>query len=445
MRDGNPLKHLIPLGVAILLLLGAMLHDFLLDKETTGDEPIFTSGGLVDSTPYIDVRFHGGKKGDRFDDKEPNPTMRFGVVTLKDSKQDKKLTFDEWGRSNNTCVTVDSFTTLFGSSSGNWVDLSAPLGKDAEGNERVGRRSVWALRNANVHITQEVERIRGDVSGKLDTCLVRYTLENKDARPHRVGIRFLLDTFIGANDGVPFTIPGSSGLCDTREQFQGNTVPAYIEALENESLTNPGTIARIQFRLGEKIDPPDRVLLGGWPDSNLQVLGYESANAQQTLWEVPFTNIKELHEQGKKVGKNLAPDSAVTLYWGPAPLEPGQTRTVGFTYGLGDVSSDQGGGKLALTLGGRLVKGGELTLTALVHQPAPDESLSLDLPAQLELSDGSTQVSVPAVPPGSPRPISTVSWRLLARDSGPCEITVKSNKGAQQTLKLTLKARGPFD
>ena len=48
----------------------------------------------------------------------------------------------------------------------------------------------------------------GEQSRRLDTCLVRYVIENTDVRSHRVGLRFMLDTFIGANDGVPFTIPG---------------------------------------------------------------------------------------------------------------------------------------------------------------------------------------------------------------------------------------------
>ena len=37
--------------------------------------------------------------------------------------------------------------------------------------------------------------------------MVRYQIENKDTQNHKVGLRFLLDTYIGANDGVPFTIP----------------------------------------------------------------------------------------------------------------------------------------------------------------------------------------------------------------------------------------------
>ena len=88
-------------------------------------------------------------------------------------------------------------------------------------------------------------------------------------RPHRVGLRFLLDTFIGANDGVPFLIPGRNQLCDTHLDVQGTDVPLYIQACESDDLAHPGTIARIQFVLGGGLAPPDRVTLGAWPNADL--------------------------------------------------------------------------------------------------------------------------------------------------------------------------------
>ncbi len=42
---------------------------------------------------------------------------------------------------------------------------------------------------------------------------------------HKVGIRVMLDTYIGANDGVPFTIPGKKGFVDTRADFDEEADP----------------------------------------------------------------------------------------------------------------------------------------------------------------------------------------------------------------------------
>src|SRR5262249_8610896 len=100
----------------------------------------------------------------------------------------------------------------------------------------------------------------------LDTCVVRYKIENRDARPHKVGLRILIDTFIGENDGVPFVIPGSPGLVSTSLEMRGNEVPDFIQAQENPSLTDPGTIAQMKLRLGGRIEAPGRVVLTRLPD-----------------------------------------------------------------------------------------------------------------------------------------------------------------------------------
>jgi hypothetical protein len=336
--------------------------------------------------------------------------------------------------------------------------MKQPLGQDRTGRERDGARSVWLLerfkeKEYNVQVTQTVEVVPGEQSGRLDTCLVRYTLENRDRVAHDVGIRFLLDTFIGNNDGVPFTIPGRPGLCSTRERFdRPQDVPDYIQALEHGDLLNPGTVAHLQFRLGNRLEAPTRVQLGGYPDAPLRDLGYAQALAWYTPWDVPFVNIRELVDRARELKERPPrppiPDSAVVLYWHPRPLAPGEKREVGFTYGLGSVASAEGEGKLLLTVGGRTVRGGEFTLTALRHQPVPGERLKLTLPAGgwFELLSPAEQ-DVPRVAPGASRPISTVTWRLKALRSGRVAVVVRSSAGVaqKQSVRISPPAQGVLD
>ena len=144
-------------------------------------------------------------------------------------------------------------------------------------------------------------------------------------------------------------------------------------------------------------------------------------------------------ENGQKVP---APkDSAVTLYWDPQRLDAGKTRDVGFTYGLGNVSSGEGGGHLLLTVGGRLVRDAEFTLTALVANPKPGETLALTLPAGLKLvSGGETQT----VQPGAARDSSTVTWKLRAVRDGEYNLQVKSSNGQTQSQSVTIRSTGVF-
>jgi hypothetical protein len=440
-------RHLIPLGVLALLLLVPIVHDLLLavlPGESAGKDP-----ELSDTNPVVSLRFHDGPKD--ANDRTTEGSMRFGLVMLGErdptgKSRYKRLTYDEWGRSNNTCLKVDGIDSLFGEPPGTWVDRERKLPATSSGRVPDGLVSVWRLPGPKIEVTQTAEIVPGEQSHRLDTCLVRYTIENQDSRPHAVGIRFLLDTFIGANDGVPFTIPGALGLCDTQMRFDTpSAVPDFIQALEKDDLRNPGTVAYLQFRLGTQIESPGRVLLGAWPDERLARLGYPLAQQQYTLWEVPYLSMKELDNQARRVGGHAAFDSAVTMYWDPRPLPAGGKREVGFTYGLGQVVSGEGGGRLALSVGGRLVRNGEFTLTALVHNPEPREKLTLSLPNGLRLANGDLEQEVPAVPTDAARPDSPVTWHIRAGNDGPYELTVRSSKGATQKLRLTIRTRGVFD
>jgi hypothetical protein len=438
-------RHLIPLGLLAAALLTTLVHDLLLPPEDWDS----AAQELIDPNPLIEARFHDGPKDEK--DEGVPATMRFGLVMLRERDpahpdKPKKLTFDEWGRSNNTCLRVDSEEVLFGQPPGRFVAAKEPLGPDTHGRPRNGVGCRWELPRKKVLVTQEVEIVPGEQSRKRDTCLVRYILENKDRQPHRVGIRFLLDTFIGANDGVPFTIPGAAGLCDTQMLFATDAeVPDFIQALENDDLLHPGTVAHLQFKVGHQIESPTKVQLGGWPNHELQQFGFEKAKDMLTLWEVPLIDMRGLDHRAQRIGRRADPDSAVTMYWEERPLPPGKRREVGFAYGLGAVSSGEGGGRLLLTVGGRLVRGGEFTLTALVQNPLPDERLTLTLPPGFKLVEGTAEQVVPPVPAGATRPTSPVTWRVRAADDGRYELLVRSNHGAAQKQPVIIRTKGVFD
>jgi hypothetical protein len=440
---------LLPFGGLLLALLGTLLHDLLLPPDPDA------ALGAIDPTPQIAVRFHDGPK-EGAEMEMPNPTMRFGVVSLRENDpqrpgRSKRLTFDEWGRSNNTCLRIDHAEVIFGERKGTWREREKSLGEDVTGRKREGLASVWEHVESRVVVTQEVEVVPGEQSRKLDTCLVRYTIENTDRKPHHVGIRFMLDTFIGANDGVPFTVPSAAGLCDTSRIFAtAPEVPDFIQALENDDLRKPGTVAHLQLRLGGQIESPSRVTLGGWPNLGFQQFvarntHYKNAHAQNTLWDVPVVRMRELDDLARTVGKTADPDSAVAIYWGERELAPGERRLVGFAYGLGTVSNDESGGRLLLTVGGRLVKNGEFTLTALVANPTRDEHLTLDLPSGFTLVSGTMEQPVPAVPAGAARATSPVTWRIRAGGDGRYELHVRSSQGTTQRQPIRIRTRGVFD
>jgi hypothetical protein len=368
-------------------------------------------------------------------------TMTFGLA-LQDgpdgAARKKRLTFDERGRTNNTCYRIDGKEHLLGYDGGSWATHGEDLGSDGA-QARIGSRSVWMHQAAPVAIAQHVEIIAGPQSGKLDTCLVRYTIENRDTTSHKVGLRFLLDTYIGDRDGVPFAIPKETRLCDTGNDRQGQAVPDFMVAVETGDLTRPGTVAHVGLRLGGRTDLPDRVTLGAWPSK--QKLGARDPRAQDnlTMWDVPVLPLKD------------QADSAVTLYWMEKDLAPGSRREAGFTYGLGSVAADASQGRVGVAVGGAFGPGGELTVLAFVKNPAKGEKLTLELPPGLTLIGGTHEQPVPALPAGAASSCSLVTWR--ARSAPGTETTyafqVRSSQppegGLVQPVSVKIKGNPELD
>lgn len=445
------LLHSIGPILVLLVLLGTVIHDFLLKEEDD------SGPDLLDQTPRLALKFlEGEPPADQI--RVPADIMSFGVAVedLDVRGKGKRLMYDDkgFGRTNNVCLKIDRQEYLFGypivvfedglpkqspKPIGAWMKKAEPLGT-TNGRKRIGTRSVWRIAgpppgSLGIEVTQTVELVPGDQSQLLDTVLIRYTIVNRDSRPHDVGIRFLLDTFIGANDGVPFTIPGRGGLCSTRERFEGEAVPNYIQAVENDNLTNPGTVAQVQLRVGGGLEAPSLVLLGGYPDKPLQdpPLNHRLAAGWVTGWEVPFINIREIEKLRRP------PDSAVTIYWDVKRLESEGKREVGFTYGLGDLNATNDG-RLALTVAGDAVRGSEFSLTALRRDPVAGERLKLILPPDsgLEIVGGASEQPVPPVEAGAARPISTATWRLRGKRKGRFDVTVESSEGPRQVKKIQI-------
>lgn len=422
-------KRLLPAALLGLVIVVMVIHDLFFTSVGLGD-----GGGLLDTTPRIELHWHPA--ADKF---VPFPTDTFGLVALQDKTQagqPKRLTFDAHGRTNNTVLRIDGQESILGHGGGRWLSESVPVGKDSQGRERDGQTAVWLYDGSQIAVTQTAVVVPGPTSRLLDTCLVTYQLENRDTKPHGVGLRFLLDTFIGDNDGVPFTLPGSQTLCDTMHEFPSpGQVPDFLQALEYPDLTRPGTIAHLQLRLGGRIETPARVLLTAWPSVKIRDQGGSPlCKGENAGWDVPMLSMQTLTPS----------DSCVVMYWPELELAPGTRREVGFTYGLGAVASGEGGGRLALTVGGALFVGNTFTVTAYVNQPQPGERVTLEVPPGLQLVSPAEQI-VPPVPAGARSPNSPVSWKVKAVQRGPALLRVKSSGGAAQSLPLRIEQQSIFD
>src|SRR5258708_7605290 len=180
----------------------------------------------------------------------------------------------------------------------------------------------------------------------------------------------MLDTFIGAEDGVPFAIPGKKGLCDTMDDFdEAAKVPDFIQAYEHNDLSHPGTIALVQFRVGGGLEAPSRITLGAWPDPKIGDARFPNKKDHpyqqfMTGWNVPLDSMQTM----RQINPKASADSCVVMYWPEQELKAGDKRVIGFSYGLGTLSS-QKEGKIGLSFGGPPQPAPQFRLPALVPNP----------------------------------------------------------------------------
>jgi hypothetical protein len=343
----------------------------------------------------------------------------------------KRLTWKEDGETNNTCVRIDGYEDLFGKPPGDWVrDKGGRLRtQEALPKGRHGWMSFWQSRG--IRFRQTVEVVTNEQTRLLDTCLIHYLVENKDTVPHKVGLRVMLDTFIGANDGVPFAIPGQPGLLETMKRFNQKEIPDYVQALERSDLKDPGTIAHLGLRLqGIKVqrDDPDleplqSLLICRWPGTS------------EIKWDW------QPRAMSDKAGGETVSDSCVALYWAEETMKPGDRRAMAFTYGLGIVSSAETG-QLGVNVGGTFRPGSVFTVMALVKNPQEGQKVKLILPDGLMLDDSTKQTAVQEVKKGTA--YSQVSWRVRALKPDDYHVEVASGL-AHAYYRVRIRPAGLFD
>jgi hypothetical protein len=429
-REGPGSRAFIDVGVAASLAL-VLCAIYVLDAATSASAPpaisstevVATASELpeppppvplpkrppVDPTPRVQVH--------------TTPDGRFGLTCLTGNPDDatddgKRLTFSPEGQSNNTRLMIDGQTPLFGDLQGQTVEPwhAGPGGSTV---------MDWSYRD--IAVRQSVRLVAGDVSNRTDTIRVTYELRNTGQARRKVGLRVMLDTLIGDNDGVPFIVPGREGIVTNTLAMTGSAVPDFVRSLERPDLSSPGVIVDINLVPAEGELRPSELLLSHWPGENAE-------------WNYPRDT-------------SFGDDTAAAIYYAPSALEPGSTRAIGFSYGLGTISSTTTrNARLSLTAGGPIRAGSSFWLVALVNQPRSGQTVNLVLP------DGLTprrpaSLSQPVLGSG---PYAQSSWLIEVAPSllGEVQVAVMLDPGnitEKQTLsvlppdvQLSLVPRGPF-
>jgi hypothetical protein len=232
-----------------------------------------------------------------------------GFTLLDKDGKPQRITFDDKGGTNVVVIRLDGKDYAFGFESGTFKSKNVPLVKD-----RVGVAVTWAV--DKVEFTQTVETVKSQ-TGKWDTCLVSYTIHNKDdpgAPGHTVGVRVMLDTHLGTSSKQYFNVGGSNDIVSAKADWKDKDVPAVLHTMQKASHSEPGLQATFSLRAIDDFEVPGRVVLTQFPERDIAF-----------AWDLPV--------------KDMGNDAVVGLFWTPQELKAGAMRKVGYGYGAGIVES----------------------------------------------------------------------------------------------------------
>lgn len=355
-----------------------------IQDEKPTEQPVVVIGhsGPIDPTQHIQVQNQGNM-----------------MVNLRVNNQTLHLGFIQ------TLFHVDGQVMYPGNPPGQMKVQNQPLPKKKDGRPRSGSMSVYEI--GKLVITQEVEVVptkaaKPDQKRRLDSAMITYFVENKDDKPHKFGVRIFMDVFIVNNDGALFAAPTIPGKVLDGVELKGKTIPDYLQFLQQPDVKNPGFVAHMTYNFGKAFEMPDRIVL-------------TSLGAQIDQWNLAV--------------QQAGGDSAMGVFWEPKEIKAGAKRKIAYAYGQGIAPSPEGDGNVVLALGGSFEPGKLFTVSAHVLDPAPGQSLTLELPPGMERVEGKERQPVPIVTDDAN---SMVLWKARVLNTGTFNVRVHSSTGVTQ-------------
>ncbi|MDI3280975.1 MAG: cohesin domain-containing protein [Bacillota bacterium] len=298
-----------------------------------------------------------------------------------------------------TTVRVDEEDYVFGGRTEQRAGRDGKYGQVIKAPAKEEGRIVCAWKLGPVEVVQTLSLVPSTTTGWPDTMEIRYQVTNTDSAPHLVGLRIVLDTMLGENDGAPLRF---GEVAQTRDALlSGDQIPTFWQAFD--SLSQPKVTAQGTLR-GDTVTVPDRVYVSNW------------GSLADGVWDFDFRPGRELIRAGE-----YELDSALALRWEPLPLGPGQSRVYVTAYGLGGITIAPGELLLGATSPATVWpdRAGQVRLPVVAYVQngaqvtAHDLKLTLHLPAGLAVAGGQPAVrGLGSLPPGE---TAQAAWEVVAQ------------------------------
>lgn len=234
-----------------------------------------------------------------------------------------------------------------------------------------------------------------------DVISIRYTYQNNTTSSKQVGVRIMLDTMLGDNDGAPFRVNGRDVTYEC--EFSGDSVPQYWQSFDN--LTEP-SVTSTGFFYYDTAEKPDKVQFAYWGS----IVG--------STWDYAVSS-----------DTSITGDSAVAAYFNPRTVAARGSNSIVTYYGVSGFSDSNT--DLEGELGVRITAPSALTASAsggYANNP-------FDISVYLTNYTDETMFDVTAV-----LTLDDTS-RLVLDDSQASTVSVGTlASGAERNLNWTLRA-----
>lgn len=249
--------------------------------------------------------------------------------------------------------------------------------------------------NDEIEVDEILSLETNETTGRNDIVKISYEIRNLSNTSANVGVRIMLDTMLGFNDGAPFSVAGSPLV--NEKEFTGSSIPQYWQAFDD--LSYPGVVSNGTV-YKNSYERPDKIQFCAWPMIN------------GTVWEYDINE-----------SVSVTSDSAVAIYYNPTTVYPNGKKTVSTYYGVGTVGGTADGSESfrvispeKLTVINNNYMPNPFTITSYVKNTSEDimynATATLNLPntsALTLLSDNN--VNIGNLNPGEQK---TVAWKVTA-------------------------------
>jgi len=165
-------------------------------------------------------------------------------------------------------------------------------------------------------VEQILSIVKSSTTGLADTAQIQYRVINEGQEDKKIGLRIMLDTMLGENDGAPFRL-GEDTIASDKLYYdkQLDNFWQSFDSISNPQVTSQGTF------IGPDVTTPDRAYFSDW------------GSMADGVWDFDFNPGQEFVRKGE-----YEIDSAMAMYWVPEIIEAGDSKTYISKYGLGGIT-----------------------------------------------------------------------------------------------------------